>query len=87
MSGIDKRLMQGRLGVYYNIPSNKDNTIEGLEHIVAEDGNGKKVKMMIKENQMATIHPGTYCHKNWGYELYSLLKYIFSKDVENITIS
>lgn len=60
-------------------------TVEGLEHIVAEDGNGKKVKMMIKEEQMATIHPGTYCHKNWGYELYSLLKYIFSKDVENIT--
>lgn len=32
MGGIDKRLMQGRLGVYYNIPSNKDNTIEGVEH-------------------------------------------------------
>ena len=32
MGGLDKRLMQGRLGVYYNIPSNKDNTIEGVEH-------------------------------------------------------
>lgn len=32
MGGIDKRLMQGRLGVYYNIPSNKDSTIEGVEH-------------------------------------------------------
>ena len=32
MGGLDKRLIQGRLGVYYNIPSNKDNTIEGVEH-------------------------------------------------------
>jgi hypothetical protein len=32
MGGLDKRLMQGRLGVYYNISSNKDNTIEGVEH-------------------------------------------------------
>lgn len=60
-------------------------TIEGLEHITVDDGNGKKVKMMIKENQMATIHPGTFAHKNWGFELYSLLKYIFSKDVADTT--
>ena len=30
MGGLDKRLIQGRLGVYYNIPSNKDNTINSV---------------------------------------------------------
>ena len=43
------------------------------------------MKMYIDENQMINVHPSTVTHKNWGYELYAMLKYLFCKDNEGVT--
>ena len=59
-------------------------TIEGFENIGYDIGNGDKLKMMIKQNQMLDAHPSTFTHKVWGCELYAMLKYIFCKDITDI---
>lgn len=54
-------------------------TLDALEYSEVEVlGSDKKLKR-ITTQAMPYIHPGTNCHKIWGYELYALLKYIAVK--------
>lgn len=49
-------------------------TIEGYEYDLVD--NGFKQMKKITTQSLPKEHPGTLTHKIWGYELYSLLKYI-----------
>ena len=49
-------------------------TIEGYEYDLVD--NGFKQMKKITTQSLPKEHPGTLAHKIWGYELYSLLKYI-----------
>ena len=60
-------------------------TVDGFESRDYQLCNGKTMKMYIDENQMINVHPSTVTHKNWGYELYAMLKYLFCKDNEGVT--
>lgn len=53
-------------------------TIEALEY--DEIDFGIKTMKRCTTQPMAAIHPGTKCHQIWGYELYSILKYISAKN-------
>lgn len=72
------------LSNYYYFPQNVITpTIEAYEYTEIDAG-FKKMKK-ITNQPMPKEHPGTYCHKIWGYELYALLKYIAAENTENIT--
>ena len=68
---------------YYYFPQNVITpTIEAYEYNEIDVG-FKKMKRITNQS-MPKEHPGTYCHKIWGYELYALLKYIAGKE-QNVT--
>lgn len=60
-------------------------TVEGWEWDSYKLGNSDKVIKRATTKPLPTSHPGTFTHSIWGYELYSLLKYIGLKDKDGLT--
>lgn len=60
-------------------------TVEGWEWDEYKVGNSDKIIKRATTKPLPKEHPGTFTHSIWGYELYSLLKYIGIKDKDGLT--
>ena len=60
-------------------------TVEGWEWDEYKLGNSNKIIKRATTQPLPKEHPGTFTHSIWGYELYSLLKYIGIKDIDGLT--